>query len=182
MLGSVALCAVGVPHVSGQAILRRQPARQAECLPQCGFVSVVVAADPYRARAGPEDSKRGNSFGPEPRASKRHDLLHCEQAFDPRSRNAVGEGRSRPRGMRLIRTLTGCPASKDQVSQSTGRRAKDSIAYRHSLQKQPIHSPTHVRSLGTHIYTKTGCKLLILWYARVDSNHRPFAPEAARFS
>ena len=64
------------------------------------------------------------------------------KAFDPRSRNAVGEGRSRPRGMRLIRTLTVYPASKRSGVPSTGGRTKDSIAYRHSLQKQPIHLPT----------------------------------------
>src|ERR1700683_1643030 len=89
------------------------------------------------------------------------------------TRESVGEGRSRPRGMRLIRTLTVYPASKRSDVRSARGRTKDSIAYRHSLQKQPIHSPTHVRSLGTHIYTKTGCKLLILWCARADSNCRP---------
>ncbi len=94
--------------------------------------------------------------------------------------NGVGEGRSRSRGMRLIRTSTVCPASKRSGVLITHGRAKNSIAYRHSLQKQPIHSPTHIRSLGTHIYTKTGCKLLILWCARADSNCRPLAPEAMR--
>jgi hypothetical protein len=55
-----------------------------------GFVSVVVAADPYRTSAGLEGQQAQNSFGPEPRASKRHDLLRGEQAFDPRSATLFG--------------------------------------------------------------------------------------------
>jgi len=98
---------------------------------------------------GPRDSKRANSFGPEPRASKRHDLLHCEQAFDPRSRNAVGEGRSRPRGMRLIRTLTGCPASK-RSGIPKHRSAHQRFNSLSALTPETAHPFTHPRSLIRH--------------------------------
>jgi hypothetical protein len=66
-----------------------------------------------------------------------------------KSRSAVGEGRSRPRGMHPIRTSTLWPVSKRSGVPSTGERTKDSIAYRHST-PETAHPFTHPRSLIRH--------------------------------
>jgi hypothetical protein len=115
-----------------------------------GFVSVVVAADPYRAprRARGTASARIRSGLNRERANG---MTSCgvSKAFDPRSRNALSEGRSRPRGMRLIRTLTGCPASK-RSGIPKHRSAHQRFNSLSALTPETAHPFTHPRSLIRH--------------------------------
>jgi len=68
--------------------------------------------------------------------------LRVKQPFDPKSRNAVGEGRSRPRGMRLIRTSTVCPRSKRSMSKPTKSRNCKHVIIKELVRPSGFEPPT----------------------------------------
>jgi|HubBroStandDraft_1064217.scaffolds.fasta_scaffold329277_1 hypothetical protein len=122
-----------------------------------GFVSVVVAADPYRTSAGLEGQQAQNSFGPEPRASKRHDLLRGEQASIRDRATLWGRSVETARNA-AVSNIDRLPGQQ-KIIRPKHRWTHQRFNSLSVLTPETAHPSTHPRSLiGTHIHPRTECK------------------------